>query len=83
MQVVPLGPKRVILSEINDYKSNWKDVQHKVNNEKEGIQNNNKRGETLKEEKKRLLLEYKNKTKNVVLNESTVVVQNEKRIKTN
>ena len=40
MQVVPLGPKRVKLSEFNDYKSNWKDVQHEVNNQLEGIQNN-------------------------------------------
>ena len=49
MQDVPLGPKRVKLSAINDYKCN---VQYKVNNQQEGIQNNNKRGETLKEEKK-------------------------------
>ena len=46
MQVVPLGPKRVKLSELNDYKSNWQDVQHKVNNQREGIENNNKRAET-------------------------------------
>ena len=37
MQVVPLGPKRVKLSEINDYKSNWQDVQHKVTNQQQGI----------------------------------------------
>ena len=37
MQVVPLGPKRVKLSEFNDCKK-WKDVQHKVNNQREGIQ---------------------------------------------
>ena len=35
MQVVPLGPKIVQISEFNDYKSNWKDVQHKVNNKQE------------------------------------------------
>ena len=52
MQVVPLGPKRVKLSEFNDYKNNWKDVQYKVTNEQEGNRNNDKRGETLKEEKK-------------------------------
>ena len=40
MQVVLFGPKRVKLSEINDYKNNWKDVQHKVSNQQEGIQNN-------------------------------------------
>ena len=39
MQVVPLGPNRVGLSEFNDYKNNWKDAQHKVNNQQEGIQN--------------------------------------------
>ena len=32
MQVVPLGPKRVKLSEINNFKRNWQDVQPKVNN---------------------------------------------------
>ena len=36
MQVFPLGPKRVKLLEINDYKSKWKDVQYKVNNQREG-----------------------------------------------
>ena len=30
MKVVPLGPKRIKLSEFNDNKNNWKDVQHKV-----------------------------------------------------
>ena len=39
MQVVPLGPKRVKLLESNDYKSKWKDIQHKVNNQQEGIRN--------------------------------------------
>ena len=76
MQVVSLGPKRVKISEINDYKNNWKDVQHKVNNQREGIQNNNKRAETLNEK-------CKNKTNNVVINESTVVVQKGEKIKTN
>ena len=50
MQVVPLGSKWVKLSEFNDYNSNWKDV-HKVNNQREDIQNKDKRAETLKEEK--------------------------------
>ena len=65
---------RVFL-EINGYKSNWKYVQHMVNNGQEGIQNNDEREETFKEE-------CKNKTNNVVMNESTVVVQNRKKIKT-
>ena len=52
MQVVPLGPKRFKLSDINDYKSNCQDIQYKVNNQREGTKNNNKRAEILKEEKK-------------------------------
>ena len=44
MQVVPLGPKRVQLSELTDYKTNWQDVQHKVNNQQEGTK------KTIKEE---------------------------------
>ena len=43
MQVVPLGPKGVKLSEINDYKGNCQHVQPKINNHRE---------ETLREEKK-------------------------------
>ena len=39
MQVVPLGPKRVKLSECIDYKNSWKHVEHIVNNQHEGIQN--------------------------------------------
>ena len=39
MQVVPLGPKRVKLSECNDYKNSWKK-----------IQNNDKIAESSKEE---------------------------------
>ena len=35
MQVVPLGLKSIKRSEINFYKNNWKDVQHKVNNQRE------------------------------------------------
>ena len=42
MQLVLLGPKRVKLSEIEDYKSNWQHIQPKVNDQKE---------ETLQEEK--------------------------------
>ena len=52
MQVVPLGPKRVKLSECNDYKSNWQDVQHEINDQREETKNDNKRAEPLKEEKK-------------------------------
>ena len=37
MQVIQLGPKRVKLSDFNDYKNSWEDVQHKVNNQQEGI----------------------------------------------
>ena len=77
MQVVPLGPKRVKLSELNDFKNNWKDVQHKVNNQQEGTNNNNKSVETLKEEK-RTELEYKINTNHVVMNEFTVVVKKER-----
>ena len=52
MQVIPLGPKRVKLSENNNYKSNWQDIQHKVNNQQEDTKINDKRAETLKVEKK-------------------------------
>ena len=52
MQVVPLGRKRVKLSEINSCKSNWQDIQHKVNNQREETKVNDQRAETLKEEKK-------------------------------
>ena len=52
MQVVRLGRKRVKLSEFNDYKSNWQDVQHKVNNQREGTKNNDKGAEILKKEKR-------------------------------
>ena len=83
IQVVPLGPKRFKLSQINDYKSIWQDVQYKVNNQREETKNNDERAETLKEENKRLELEYENKTHNIVMNESTVFVQNEKKIKKN
>ena len=91
MQVVPLGPKRVKLSEFNDYKNiwkdvqhkltnqlegiqNWKDAQHKVNNQQEDIQNYDKIAESSKEE-------CKNKINNIVINESTVVVQKGKNSK--
>ena len=37
MQVVPLGSKRVKLSECIDHKNSWKHVEHRVNNQKEGI----------------------------------------------
>ena len=43
MQVVPLSPKRVKVSEIKDYKSNWQHVQPQVNHQ---------RAEILQEEKK-------------------------------
>ena len=49
MQVLPLGPKRVKLSEIHDYKSYWQHVQPKVNNQQEETEVNNQREETLKE----------------------------------
>ena len=42
-QVVPLGPKRVKLSEIKDCKSNWQHIHPKVNGFRE---------ETIQEEKK-------------------------------
>ena len=32
MQVIPLGPQRVKFPEIDNFQSNWQDVQHKVNN---------------------------------------------------
>ena len=35
MQVVPLGPRRVKLSEINNFKKNWKHVQPKASNKRE------------------------------------------------
>ena len=35
MQVVPLGPKRVKLSEIKEYKSNCQHIYPKVNNQRE------------------------------------------------
>ena len=73
-QVVPLGPKRVTLQWIKDFKSNWQHVHPKVNNQRE---------ETWKKEEKRTELEYKNKTHSIVINKSTVVVQKGKRIKPN
>ena len=42
MQGVPLGPKRVKLSQIKDYKNNGQYVQHQVNNQ---------RAETLQKQK--------------------------------
>ena len=53
MQVVPLDPKRVKLSEINDYKIKWQDVQQKVHGQQEGTKNNDNKLETLKEAKKK------------------------------
>ena len=50
MQVVPLGPKRVKLSEINNFKNNWQNVQRK---KKETIVNT-QRAETLEEVKAEL-----------------------------
>ena len=52
MQVVPLGRERVKLSEINNFKSNWQHVQHKVLNQQEETKVNNKRAETIMGEKK-------------------------------
>ena len=49
MQVIPLDCKRVKLSEINDYKSNWQHVHPKGNNLREETKVNNQRAETLKE----------------------------------
>ena len=46
MEVVPLGPKRVNFSEINDYKSNWQHVHPKVNDQREETKVNNQRTET-------------------------------------
>ena len=77
MQVVPFDPKKINLSEIINFKSNWQNLQHKVNYQREETKINDKRAETLNEEK-RTELKYKNKTHNVVMNESTVVVQNKK-----
>ena len=77
MQVVPLGPKRVELSEINNFKSIWQHVQPKVNNRREETIDNVQRAETLKKVKKRTQLKYENKTQSIT-NESTVVVQKEK-----
>ena len=37
MEVVPLGPKRVKLSQIKDYKSNWQHIEPQANDEKEEI----------------------------------------------
>ena len=37
MEVVPLGPKRVKLSQNKDYRSNWQDVQPQLNNQKADI----------------------------------------------
>ena len=51
-------------------------VQHEVNNRQEEIKNNNKRAEILKEEKKyRIEIRKIKKAYNVIINESTVVVQ--------
>ena len=52
MQVVPLGPMRVKLSDINNFNSNWQHVPHKVNNQREETKINDKRAEILKEVKK-------------------------------
>ena len=74
MQVVPLGPKRVKLSEINDYKSSWQHVQPKVSNKWEETIVNNQTAETFKEAKKKTQLKYENKTHSVITNASTVLV---------
>ena len=50
MQVVSRGLKRLKLSEINDYKNNWQNVKHKVNNQREETKNKDNRAKTLKEE---------------------------------
>ena len=81
MQVVPLGLKWVKLSEINNFKSNWQYVQHKVNDKREENIVNDPWAETLKEVKKRTELKYENKTHIVITNESKVVVQKEKESK--
>ena len=57
MQVVPLGPKRVKLSEINNSKRNWKDVQPKANEFREETIINDQRAEILKEGKKEKTIE--------------------------
>ena len=93
MQVVPLGTTRVKLSESTDYKNNQKDVQHKVNNEQEGILNwkyaqhkvNNQQEDIqnnvkIAESSKE---ECKNNTNNVVMIPSTIVVQMGKKIQNN
>ena len=52
MKVVPLGPERVKLTEINNFERNWQYIQSKVNNRREETIVNNKGAETLKEVKK-------------------------------
>ena len=50
MQVVPLSPKRVKLSDINDYTSNWQHIHPKINVQREEAKVNNQRAKTLKED---------------------------------
>ena len=91
MQVVPLGPKRVKLSEFNDYNDNWKEVQHKVNSLQEDIRNKkdvkckvNNQGKEIENNVKiaeSSKNECKDNTNNVVKIPSTIVVQKEKKTK--
>ena len=53
MQVVPFGAKRVNLSEINNFKSNWQHVQPKANDQREESIVEDQRAETLKEVRQR------------------------------
>ena len=92
MQGVPLGPKRVKLSESNDYENNGKDVQHKVNSRQEGIQNWKdvqhkviNQGEDIQNNDKiaeSSKEECKNNTNNIVKIPSTIVVHKRKKFRT-
>ena len=68
MQVVPLGPKRVKLSDFNDYKDNQNDVQHKVYSQQKEIRNR----KDVQYKKKKQGEEIQN---NVKLSESSKIIQ--------
>ena len=63
IQFVPLGPKRVKLSEIHDNKSNWQYVQPKVNNQRE---------ETLVNDQKKIHKRRMEKNKIEIRNRNTL-----------
>ena len=67
MEVVPLDPKRIKLSQIKDYKSNWQHIEHQVSKRL--------KWKHFKRRKKIRELNYENKTHSDSTNESTDVIE--------